>query len=161
MLDILIRYIENYNAKGEKVYTGAYIVDRSKLPITKKEIYVGFNFSLEDVLYKKEVANMFNVDDKDRFIRRYNSAMATGIVYFPQTQEYGFLQEGDVVLPWTGEDKVQETLDNYINKHYTITDVDNYFKKIQDLDEKIKDLTPEDPLVELYGYNLKREASSR
>ena len=114
MLDILIRYIENYNAKGEKVYTGAYIIDRSKLPITKKEIYVGFNFSLEDVLYKKEVANMFNVDDKNRFIRRYNSAMATGIVYFPQTQEYGFLQEGDVVLPWTGEDKVQETLDNYI-----------------------------------------------
>lgn len=161
MLDILIRYIEDYNAEGEKVYTGAYVIDRSKLPITKKEIYVGFNFSLEDVLYKKEVASLFNIEDKQRFATRYNVVGAKGIVYFPQTQEYGFLQEGDVVLPWTGEKEVQITLDNYIKANYTIKDVDKYFKKAQDLEEKIRNLDPEDPLVEHYDYSLKREASSR
>lgn len=163
--DILKRYIEVYNNEGEEVCIGAYLIDRRKLPITKKEIYVGWDFALEDVLNKPEVTKLFDSADIMKIKDVYEKCGATGIIYFPQTKNYGFLEKGDVVLPWTGKKEIQQKLDEYIYENYKVKNFDKYFENLQALDNKINNLDPEDPFVEFYDdyykYSLKREASSR
>ena len=111
-----------------------------------KEVYVGIQLDINDVLSNPEVADKLGIDDINTFCRRYNACLAQGIVYFPQSESYSFMDGRDEILPWSEEINVEEQLanvvlpykENQVNDEIFMHEIDNAFD-------------PEDPLLEMLG----------
>lgn len=158
-----IEYVYGTN-NDKKVLLGAkvFLFDGEKLIV--EEVYVGLPFELDDILESTINASTLGVTNLDAFAAQYNELNAAGVVYFPQVERYYFLEEGDKVLLWNGNDRIEDTLENAL---------DEYRERAVDkaLEEKLKakrqeylNLDPANPLVELYGLPLSRqkpEVSSR
>lgn len=155
-----INYIYDKNKDGEKVLLGAKVIFFDGEKFLTKEIYVGFEFCLEDILENDINANLLHVLDKRQsFERIYKSVSASGIIYFPQSDKYHFLEEGDMVLTWNGNEKVAEMIENQIAQYQTSND-EEIRNKMQEKLEYLKTLDPFNPLVELFDCKMVRARKS-
>ena len=111
-----------------------------------KEVYVGIQLDINDVLSNPEVADKLGIDDINTFCRRYNACLAQGIVYFPQSGSYSFMDGRDEILPWSEEINVEEQLANVVLPYKETQVNDEVF--MHEIDSAFD---PEDPLLEMLG----------
>lgn len=155
-----IEYVYDKDKNERKQLLGAkvYQFDGSKTKV--QEIYVGIKFVLEDL---KNNINMslFEGTTYDRIKMKYDSVSAAGIIYFPQTENYAFLEDNDEVINWNGHDRTAGLLDKALEPYKELASDELLKAKIAKRKAYIETLDPDDPLVELSDYTLSRTPSSR
>ncbi len=163
------KYVYESDKEGNKHLLGVIFTSFNNVSIStnSREYYVGIELSLEDILYNKVNANVLGInidkDDKhndiERFKRRYESARAIGIVYFPQVGKYSFLENGDCVLPWNGNDKIESQIADIV-KYYN-NECQGQMVSHQKFLEAMSDNPLLIELVDLPTTSLKRRVSQR
>ena len=108
------------------------------------EIYVGYEFTLEDILYNEINRNGIGVKNLADFLRRYESSGATGIIFFPQTNSYGFLESGDSVINWESNLNIEDTLREAAASYTPTT------KDVSSVSTVLEYLEPDDAMLELF-----------
>lgn len=149
------------NGEAKSYLNGAIVELFDGERTRKQEIYVGLQFCLEDILENEINARCLKINDVDKFKALYEELGACGIVYFPDTDKYGFLQEGDIVLPWTKTEEVKDTLENALNVYRNEAANETVKQKYEERKALLRSLDPDDALVELNGLSLSRRVSSR
>lgn len=148
-----ILYVYDKNPEGETVLLGAEIKGIDGKLFNRKGIYVGIPFVLED--FSSEInRKAVGIDDMKLFEERYNAVDAKGVILFPQTSKYAFLEEGDSVVIWNGNERIEEYLDNALMDYKTD-------KTSINMSERIASLDADDPFVELYGGISRSRVSNR
>ena len=158
---MLIQYVYGKNKNEEKKLIGARVVgfDGNKPYI--QEIYVGLEFSLEDITKNKINADAIGVNNTSIIKAKYENLNASGIIYFPELERYEFLEEGDIVIPWRSTELVASTLEETLQQ-YTNKATDKVVKeKMAARRAYVESLDPDDPMVELNGLSLSRHVSNR
>lgn len=152
-----IKYVYDKNKDEKEVLLGAKICFFDGEKTSVKEIYVGLPFCLEDILENDINANLLGViDKKEKFKREYELVNAKGVIYFPQTEEYHFLEETDTVLLWNGDDRIKDTLETEIDKYRNMIIAESVKSKLAAKKDFINNLEPANPLIELFGDSLVR-----
>lgn len=147
-----ISYVYDFDKDGNSVLIGAKVFLYNGLEIIKKEIYVGLEFELEDIIKSDVNAHALGINDIGVFQKRYEAFHAKGIVYFPATDKYAFLEKNDKVIHWINENSVGNLLENELNIYREMA-------KPQ-LEGVSFDLDPHDPLVEICNLTLTRNMNS-
>lgn len=149
------------NGEAKSYLNGAIVEYFDGERTRKQEIYVGLQFCLEDILTNEINARCLKITDLSKFKALYEELGASGIVYFPDTDKYGFLQAGDIVLPWTRTEGVKDTLENALSVYRIKAANATVKQKYEEKRAKLENLDPDDALVELNGLYLNRRVSSR
>lgn len=147
-----ITYVYDNDKNGNKALLGAKVFMYNGVEILKQEIYVGLEFELEDILRSEVNAHALGINDIAEFQRRYEAFNAQGIVYFPATDKYSFLEKDDKVIHWINEESVSALLEDELKPYYEMA-------KPQ-LEGVSFDLDPNDPLVEICNLTLSRNIES-
>lgn len=156
-----IKYVYDKNKENKTVLLGVRISLTDGEKTIKKEIYVGLPFALEDILENKINANLLGVNNGALFTKEYNSVAASGIIYFPQTDSYSFLEEGDDVILWNGEDKIEDMLEEAIEPYRELSMDELLANKLATMSKiQTKSLEYDNSLMELYDVNPVRQRYS-
>lgn len=94
-----IQYVYGKDKKEKNVLEGAKVISFDGQKAYVQEIYVGLEFTLEDILENKINRNAIGVKNLDVFKSKYEKLGATGVIYFPEIDKYEFLEAGDIVIP--------------------------------------------------------------
>lgn len=156
-----IQYVYDKDKEGKKFLEGAKVIAFDGKKTYVREIYVGLEFTLEDILYNKINRSALGIKNVDLFKSKFERYQAKGIIYFPDLDKYEFLEENDEVIQWVSTDKVEEFLDNALQPYKELA-TDSIVKKTMEIRESlVKNLDPSDPLIELSDLSLRRQVSSR
>ena len=98
--------------KEKNVLEGAKVISFDGQKAYVQEIYVGLEFTLEDILENKINRNAIGVKNLDVFKSKYEKLGATGVIYFPEIDKYEFLEAGDIVIPWVSHENVEKSSRN-------------------------------------------------
>ena len=148
-----IQYVFDRDANRKEVLEGAKVFQFDGRNTTVKEIYVGIQLDFDSIYYNQE--------NREVFKAQYEKYEAAGVIYFPQTGEYEFLEEGDIVLPWVSNELIEDTLESAL-QIYRNEATDNILKQKLDLQLSfVETLEPDDPLIELNDLYRSRTQSSR
>lgn len=156
-----IKYVYDKNKENKTVLLGVRICFFDGKKTARKEIYVGLPFALEDILENDINARLLDVKNKNIFLKEYNSVAASGIVYFPQTESYSFLEEGDDVILWNGEDKIETMLEEAIEPYRELSMDEILASKKATRRRHVENLDPDNSLMELYDIPVRQRYSSR
>lgn len=156
-----IKYVYDKNKENKTVLLGVRICFFDGEKTARKEIYVGLPFTLEDILENDINARLLDVKNKNIFLKEYNSVASSGIVYFPQTESYSFLEEGDEVILWNGEDKIETMLEEAIEPYRELSMDEILASKKATRRRHVESLDPDNSLMELYDIPVKQRYSSR
>ncbi len=148
----------------KKVLLGAkvFLFDGEKIVV--EEVYVGLPFVLDDILESTINASTLGVTNLNAFSMQYKALNAAGVVYFPQIEKYYFLEKGDKVLLWNGNDRIEDTLEAALDEYRERTVDAALEEKLNAKRQEYLNLDPANSLAELYGLSLSRqrpEVSSR
>jgi hypothetical protein len=105
-----IKYNYGIDEAGNKKLLGVVAMEYKDGDVVKHEAYVGIKYSLEDILL------MENFLDNKHIIKLTNTCKllnASGIIFFPQVNEYAILEDKDVVLPYNTEENNVMTLQKF------------------------------------------------
>lgn len=80
--------------------------------VKRQEYYVGLKLDINDILLNNSIKSYLGIHSSDIFMAKYNALRASGIIYFPQTGKYEFLEETDIVIDYEETTPVEETLKN-------------------------------------------------
>ena len=80
--------------------------------VKRQEYYVGLKLDINDILLNNSIKSCLGIHSSDIFMTKYNALRASGIIYFPQTGKYEFLEETDIVIDYEETTPVEETLKN-------------------------------------------------
>ena len=143
------------------LYKIQYVFDRDA---NRKEVLEGakvIQLDFDSIYYNQENAQLIGVRNREVFKAQYEKYEAAGVIYFPQTGEYEFLEEGDIVLPWVSNELIEDTLESAL-QIYRNEATDNILKQKLDLQlSYVETLEPDDPLIELNDLYRSRTQSSR
>ena len=156
-----IQYVFDRDVNRKEVLEGAKVFQFDGKDTTVKEIYVGIQLDFDSIYYNQENAQLIGVRNREIFKAQYEKYEAAGFIYFPQTGEYKFLEEGEIVLPWVSNELVEETLEGALQIYRN--EATDYVVK-QKLDVQlsyVETLDPDDPLIELNDLYRSRTQSSR
>ena len=78
--------------------------------VKRQEYYVGLKLDINDILLNNSIKSYLGIHSSDIFMAKYNALRASGIIYFPQTGKYEFLEETDIVIDYEETTPVEETL---------------------------------------------------
>lgn len=78
--------------------------------VKRQEYYVGLKLDINDILLNNSIKSYLGIHSSDIFMAKYNALRASGIIYFPQTGKYEFLEETDIVIDYKETTPVEETL---------------------------------------------------
>ena len=156
-----IQYVYGKNKNEEKTLIGAKVLEFDGEKTYVQEIYVGLEFSLEDIIENKINADAIGVTNLDILKTRYKNLNAAGIVYFPELERYEFLEEGDIVIPWISAELVASALEDALQPYKNKATDKVVREKVAARRAYVESLDPEDPMVELNGLSLGRHASNR
>lgn len=122
------------------------VIEKGK--VIRKGFYVGIEISIEDAVTPLNM-KLLGIISQSLFLEKCKKLNAIGIVYFPNTTTYGFLEKDDVVLE-SKEDLIikQEEL-SQSNSGISFSERRDYYN-----------LDPENPLVELYDLPLTLQRTS-
>ena len=109
MLVNKVRYVYDNNK-----LLGIKLISFDGFRISSKEYYVGFAYSLNEIMASRELADSLGITNINNFICRFFSCNAIGVVYFPQTGTFSFLESNDSVITWSSDLDVKYTLDDLI-----------------------------------------------
>ena len=156
-----IQYVYGKNKNEEKKLIGARVLgfDGNKTYI--QEIYVGLEFSLEDITKNKINADAIGVNNTSIIKAKYENLNASGIIYFPELERYEFLEEGDLVIPWRSTELVASTLEEALQQYRNKATDKVVKEKMAAKKAYVESLEPDDPMVELNGLSLSRHVSNR
>ena len=115
-------------------------------------------FSLEDILNNSVNAHAIGVRNLEVFKNKYEKLGAVGVIYFPGTDKYEFLEDGDIVIPWVSSLMVQKSLEAAL-KPYRKSATESIVK--ERMAAYVDHLGAENPLVELNDLSLNRHVSNR
>lgn len=156
-----IQYVYAKNKKYEKTLVGAKVLEFDGDKTYIQEIYVGLEFSLEDIMENAVNANAIGVKNLDVLKTRYENLGAAGIIYFPSLERYEFLEEGDIVLPWISQELVASSLEKALQPYRNKATDKVVREKMAAKRAYVESLDPADPLVELSGLSMRKRVSSR
>ena len=156
-----IQYVYGKNKNEEKTLIGAKVLEFDGEKTYVQEIYIGLEFSLEDILENKINADAIGITNTDILKTRYKNLNAAGIVYFPELERYEFLEEGDLVIPWISTELVANTLEDALQPYRNKATDMVVKEKIAAKKAYVESLDPADPIVELNGLSLRRRVSNR
>ena len=156
-----IQYVYGKDKEGEKSLVGAKVLGFDGDKTYVQEIYVGLEFSLEDIVENKINADAIGIKNIEVLKDRYENLKASGIIYFPHLNSYEFLEKGDVVLPFTSTELVASTLENALQPYKNKATDKVVKEKMAAKKAYVESLDPADPMVELNGLSLRRRVSSR
>lgn len=156
-----IQYVFDRDENRKEVLEGAKIFQFDGKNTSIKEIYVGIQLDFDSIYNNVENASLIGVRNREIFKAQYEKYEASGVIYFPQTGEYKFLEKDDVVLPWISNDTIEETLENAL-QIYRNKATDNILKQKLNVHlSYVETLDPDDPLIELNDLYRSRTQSSR
>ena len=98
----------------------------------KYGFYYGIYLSLFDAIKNKEIIGIENIAT---FLKKYEEYKASGIVFFPQIQSYGLLEENDAVVSSLGElEQIASELEASISENHEAQtyDADNALAELCD-----------------------------
>ncbi len=153
-----IEYVYGKDKDDNKILVGAKVSGFDGKKYYKKEIYVGLEFALEDILESDYNAHALGIRNLDIFKAKYETLRASGIIYFPELDSYEFLEQNDVVIHWTRSEEVKTQLEEALQPYKNIA-TDKVVK--QRVQEFVESLDPADPMIELNGLSLQRQSSNR
>lgn len=144
-----IKYVYGSNRNGDTFLLGTKLFYLEDDKMVKKEFYVGKRFDIEDIICSRELAYALGITDTMVLLEQYKRFNATGIIYFPQTHSYEFLEESDEVVPFTNVLTIQESLEEAIApvKQKAIASSTPINEDMFELD---------DPMLELRNMTLSR-----
>ena len=156
-----IQYVYGKNKNEEKKLIGAKVLgfDGNKTYI--QEIYIGLEFSLEDITKNKINADAIGVNNINVMAARFENLNASGIIYFPELERYEFLEEGDIVIPWKSSELVASTLEEALQQYRNKATDKVVEEKMAAKKAYVESLDPADPIVELNDLSLRRRVSNR
>ena len=134
-----IQYVYGKDKNEKEVLEGAKVISFDGRYTFIQEIYVGLEFSLEDILNNSVNAHAIGVRNLEVFKNKYEKLGAVGVIYFPGTDKYEFLEAA--LKPYrksATESIVKERMAAYVDH-----------------------LGAENPLVELNDLSLNRHVSNR
>ena len=147
-----ISYVYDTDKDGNKALLGAKVFMYNGVEILKQEIYVGLEFELDDILRSEVNAHALGINNTVEFQKRYEAFNAKGIVYFPATDKYAFLEKNDQVIHWINEESVKDLLEEALIPYHEMTR--------PQLEGVSFDIDPSDPLVELCNLTLSRSINN-
>lgn len=153
-----IQYVYGKDKSEKKVLEGAKVISFDGRYTFIQEIYVGLKFSLEDILNNSVNAHAIGVRNLEVFKNKYEKLGAVGVIYFPGTDKYEFLEDGDIVIPWVSSLMVQKSLEAAL-KPYRKSATESIVK--ERMAAYVDHLGAENPLVELNDLSLNRHVSNR
>ena len=170
-----IQYVYGKDKKEKNVLEGAKVISFDGQKAYVQEIYVGLEFTLEDILEKIDGAgdvkvmilenkinrNAIGVKNLDVFKSKYEKLGATGVIYFPEIDKYEFLEAGDIVIPWVSHENVEKSLEEALKPYRKLATDKVVKQRVAAKKAYVESLDPEDALVELSGLSLQRHVSSR
>lgn len=145
------KIIEKYEKKSSSeelnlVGIEEIVVEKGK--VLKKGYYVGIEISILDAITPDNM-QLLGITSPSLFLEKCKKYKALGVVYFPNTATFGFLEENDTVL---------ETIEDLIIKRDEISQ--SYVgSSISEIREDYN-LDPENPLAELYDLPLTLQRTS-
>ena len=156
-----IQYVYGKDKKEKNVLEGAIVISFDGQKAYVQEIYVGLEFTLEDILENKINRNAIGVKNLDVFKSKYEKLGATGVIYFPEIDKYEFLEAGDIVIPWVSHENVEKSLEEALKPYRKLATDKVVKQRVAAKKAYVESLDPEDALVELSGLSLQRHVSSR
>ncbi len=153
-----IEYVYGKDKANEVQLLGAKVFSFDGKNIQDREFYVGEFYSVDELCSDIELANSIGIKDINLLSVRAKSINSTGIVYFPQTGNYGFLGNNDIIVPYVKDLSVEDTLEQAIApfRENTLTRED----LIDYINQKYQDIDPGNSLSELYDLPLSRQKVS-
>ena len=156
-----VQYVYGKDKKEKNVLEGAKVISFDGQKAYVQEIYVGLEFTLEDILENKINRNAIGVKNLDVFKSKYEKLGATGVIYFPEIDKYEFLEAGDIVIPWVSHENVEKSLEEALKPYRKLATDKVVKQRVVAKKAYVESLDPEDALVELSGLSLQRQVSSR
>lgn len=147
-----IKYVYGLDQENVSRLLGAKVITADFSSLKKQEIYVGIQFCLQDIMENAVNANALGIHNLSMFKKRYMEVNACGIIYFPQIDKYGFLQNGDRVLTWINDELVSTQIDEALGVYKSATNDSLELEDVFDLD---------DPMLELNDIPLSRTRCSK
>ena len=153
-----IQYVYDKDKTEKSILEGAKIISFDGRNTLIQEVYVGLEFSLEDILDNPVNAQAIGVKNLEIFKSKFEKLGASGVIYFPEVDKYEFLEEGDIVIPWISHDSVLDSLETVLQPYKKSATEKVVEEKIASY---VNRLGAENPLVELNGLSLNRRISNR
>ena len=153
-----IEYVYGKDKANEVQLLGAKVFSFDGKDIQDREFYVGKSYSVDELCSNIELANSIGIKDLNLLSMRAKSINSTGIIYFPQTESYGFLGNKDIIVPYIENLSVEDTLEQAIApfRENTLTR-----EALMDyVNQLYHDLDPENSLSELCDLPLSRQKVS-
>lgn len=109
-----IDYVYEMDKSREAQLIGAKVATIDGYAVKSFEYYVGLSLNINDVINNTSIQEKLGVRNIASFERNYFAANAAGVVYFPQTNTFGFLEDSDTVLDFQDDVSVKDTLDTVV-----------------------------------------------
>lgn len=140
--------VHERNHETNEVYVvGIEIISMIDGNIVRKGFYNGIQITIEEALTPSN-RMILGIEDSATFYEKYKYLKAVGIIYFPTTKTYGFLESHDVVF----EQKEEfDWICNQIKEQKVTKDNSAELYENIDLD---------DPMIELCNIPMKRSRVS-
>ena len=107
-----IDFIYDVDRSKKQQLIGAKQTTLNGEEVKRQEYYVGLKLDINDILLNNSIKSYLGIHSSDIFMAKYNALKASGIIYFPQTGKYEFLEETDIVIDYEETTPVEETLKN-------------------------------------------------
>ena len=105
-----IDFIYDVDGSKKQQLIGAKQTTINGEEVKRQEYYVGLKLDINDILLNNSIKSYLGIHSSDIFMAKYNALRASGIIYFPQTGKYEFLEETDIVIDYEETTPVEETL---------------------------------------------------
>ena len=146
-----IDYVYEMDESREAQLIGAKVSTIDGYAVKCFEYYVGIKLNINDVINNASIREKLGINNLASFERNYFAANAAGVVYFPQTNTFGFLEDSDTVIDYSEDKSVEESLDIVVAPFREMEVSSEEFK------EQIENTFElDDPMVEFYDLPYTR-----
>lgn len=139
-----IDYVYEMDKSNEAQLIGAKVATIDGYAVRSFEYYIGLKLDINDVLNNASIREKLGVKNVASFERNYYACNTAGIIYFPQTGKYAFLERSDTVIDYQEDKSIEESLDAVVAP----------FREMEVSSEEFKEqlentFEVDDPMVEL------------
>ena len=139
-----IDYVYEMDKSDEAKLIGAKVATIDGYAVRSFEYYIGLKLDINDVLNNASIREKLGVKNVASFERNYYACNTAGIIYFPQTGKYAFLERSDTVIDYQEDKSIEESLDAVVAP----------FREMKVSSEEFKEqlentFEVDDPMVEL------------
>lgn len=139
-----IDYVYDYDKSNKTKLIGAKVSTVDGFTVKSFGYYVGLSLNINDIINNPSIQEKLGVKNIASFERNYYACDAAGVIYFPQTGKYGFLEGNDTVIDYPEDKSIEEAIDAMVVP----------FREMEVSSEEFKEhleytFDVDDPMVEL------------